>query len=349
MKEKSKHIPHDREKSIDCKCDKSCDCCESKKKIEVRPKVKKAVLSLALLCLSVSSLLAQEPNSGKSFWADPINSPQLTLYLTLAVVAVTIVLLAVVLLYVVKVLNIMVWQAEIERAAKLGIPLKARASWWQKMWDQMNAAVPVEREKDIELDHNYDGIRELDNHLPPWWTGLFYATIIWGVVYLVVYHVTDNLPLSQGEYQNELAAAEEQAKILKASQPQEAIDENTIQYTSDEAILSRGKTVFVSNNCGSCHRNDGGGNGIGPNLTDEYWLHGGSIKNIFVTIDKGFVEKGMPAWGNVMSRKDVRDVAFYIMSLQGTNPADAKAPQGELYQPAPGVESSDSTKTAAAN
>src|SRR5690606_8639059 len=93
-----------------------------------------------------------------------------------------------------------------------------------------------------------------------------------------------------------------------------------------------GKSIYMSNNCGGCHRNDGGGNTIGPNLADTYWLHGGEVKNVFVTIKNGVVEKGMPAWGKSMSAQDVRDVTFFVLSLQGTNPPDAKAPQGELFE-----------------
>lgn len=255
------------------------------------------------------------------------------MYVTISFLIITVLLLVLVIVYVMKVLNFFMRQAEIDRAAKLGIPVKAHQSWWSKMWDDANAAIPIEQEDKIDTGHEYDGIRELDNHLPPWWKGLFYATIVWGVIYLVIYHVTDNLPLSTGEYENELAQAAENARILKASQPAEVIDENTLAYDGDVAIVTRGKAVFTSNNCASCHRADGGGNSIGPNLTDDYWLHGGSIKNIYSTVNQGVVEKGMPAWGKVMSARDVRDVAFYIMSLKGSAPADPKAPQGELYKP----------------
>jgi cytochrome c oxidase cbb3-type subunit 3 len=124
----------------------------------------------------------------------------------------------------------------------------------------------------------------------------------------------------------------------------EAIDENTLTYSPDEVILTNGKKVFTANNCGSCHRNDGGGNAIGPNLTDAYWIHGGSIRNIFVTINKGVVEKGMPAWGKAMSPSDVRNVAFYIMSLQGTNPPNPKAPQGELFEQPAAIDSLNTGK-----
>jgi cytochrome c oxidase cbb3-type subunit 3 len=101
--------------------------------------------------------------------------------------------------------------------------------------------------------------------------------------------------------------------------------------------------VFTSNNCQQCHRTDGGGNAIGPNLTDAYWIHGGSIKNVFQTVKNGVVEKGMPAWGKVMSPTDVRDVTFYVMSLQGTDPPEAKKPQGNLYTPEPQTSPADST------
>ena len=234
----------------------------------------------------------------------------------------------------VKVVNMLVTQAAEENARKLGVAYSPKPTWWSKLAQQMNASVPVEQEKNIELDHNYDGIKELDNHLPPWWKWLFYGTIGWAAVYLIVFHVAGSLPSQSQEYQNELSFAEEQAIKYKASQPQEVIDETTLVFSSDEAILFNGKKVYVTN-CVACHKSDGGGNAIGPNLTDEYWLHGGDIKNIFTTVKAGVVEKGMPAWGKSMSPKDVRDVAFYVMSLQGSKPGDAKAPQGELFKQAP--------------
>jgi cytochrome c oxidase cbb3-type subunit 3 len=197
----------------------------------------------------------------------------------------------------------------------------------------MNASVPLEQEKDIELDHSYDGIKELDNHLPPWWKWLFYGTIGWSAVYLFVFHISSMLPLSTDEYQQEVALAEEQARQLKASRPVQEIDENTLAFSLDSiSLIASGKIVFTDNNCASCHRNDGGGNTIGPNLTDPYWLHGGHVKSVFSTIRNGVVDKGMPAWGRSLSPQQVRDVAFYVLSLQGTNPANAKAPQGELYK-----------------
>jgi cytochrome c oxidase cbb3-type subunit 3 len=217
---------------------------------------------------------------------------------------------------------------------------------WSKISQKLNASVPVAQEADIDLGHNFDGIRELDNHLPPWWKWLFYGTIGWSLLYLIAYHIATSLPLSAEEYDTQVAVAAEQAARLKASQPGLVIDENTLIYSADPAILEKGKAVFAGNNCGTCHRPDGGGNTIGPNLTDEFWIHGGGIKNVFTTIKNGAVEKGMPAWGKTMSAQDVRDVAFYVMSLQGSNPANPKAAQGEKYVPEK-IVTTDSTKVQA--
>lgn len=306
--------------------------------------MKKVLLVFSCLFMSLWSN-AQEVTSpaGKGFWDDPINHPLFTIYLAAFFVFVVINLTVMVAFVMLRVLRVFVEKAAEEKAAKLGIPYVVPQSWWTKFWEQANAMVPIEAENDIELDHNYDGIRELDNHLPPWWKGLFYGSVVFAFVYIFIYHFSETLPLSGQEYENELTQAVEEARIFQASQPVTLIDENTLVFENDAAMIAKGKAVFMSNNCGSCHRNDGGGNAIGPNLTDTYWLHGGEIKNIFVTIKNGVVEKAMPAWGKVMSQKDVRDVAFYVISLQGTNPPNPKAPQGELFKPKPEV-TTDSTK-----
>jgi cytochrome c oxidase cbb3-type subunit III len=277
--------------------------------------------------------LAQESGSTKDFWGDPINHPMMPLYTVTSFVFVVIVLVLLVTIYLVRILNLLVKQSEKDHAKKLGIVYIAQPTWWEKMWQSANDFVPVAQEKDIELNHSYDGIKELDNHLPPWWKWLFYGTIMWSVVYLVVYHVSSTMPLQIAEYESEVDNAAAEVRELRASQPQQAIDENSLTFSSDAVIISNGKLVFTGNNCASCHRIDGGGNTIGPNLTDDYWLHGGEIKNIFGTIKNGVVEKGMPAWGKVMSPQEVRDVTFYVMSLQGTNPLNGKAPQGNLFKP----------------
>ncbi len=274
-----------------------------------------------------------------------VDDPLLPVYIIAAVILVIIILLIVVAFSLLRTINTITTQAAKEKAAKVGIPYVPTPNWWDRFTQKVNASVPVEQEKNIELDHSYDGIKELDNHLPPWWKWLFYGTIGWAVVYIIVFHFSNSLPLSAEEYQNEVALAEEKARQLRASQPQVAIDENALTFTKDAAIIEKGKSVFTEYNCGSCHRNDGGGNTIGPNLTDEYWLHGGDIKNVFSTIKNGVVEKGMPAWGKSMKPEAVRDVTFFVMSLQGTNPQNAKAPQGEIFKET--TEKPDSTKVQA--
>jgi len=322
-------------------CQRNCENCRKKKEKKAASEKKSFILSGLLLVALVPAWAQDAAPVTKAFWDDPFNNPMLPLYLVTTLVFVTIILVMVLALYMLKILNILVRQARQERGELLGMPYVPEPTWWDKLSQKLNASVPVAQEKDIDLGHNFDGIRELDNHLPPWWKWLFVATVIWGVIYIFVYHFSNSLPLSIGEYENELASAEEQGRLLRASQPAAVIDENTLVYNADEGILSKGKIIFTGN-CVACHRADGGGNSIGPNLTDHFWIHGGSMKNVFSTIKTGVVEKGMPAWGKAMSPQDVRDVAFYVMSLQGSSPKDGKAPQGELFTPIRDTVSADS-------
>ncbi|GIL22566.1 MAG: hypothetical protein BroJett042_10790 [Bacteroidota bacterium] len=302
--------------------------------------MKKLIFVFALL-LSFFSGFAQtetESVSTVSLWDDPM----LKFYIIVGFVFVVAILVMLVALYMLQVLNYMAKQASRERAERLGIPYKEEPSIWARLWKESNDFVPMEKEADITLDHVYDGIRELDNHLPPWWKWLFYATIVFAGVYMVVYHMSDTLPLPLKEYETELAMADEQARKLKASSPAAAIDETTVQLITDANALADGKTTFL-NNCASCHRKDGGGD-IGPNLTDEYWKHGGSIQDIFKVVRHGVQGTNMIAWEGFISPEKMQNVSSYILTLQGTNPENGKKPEGELYKP---VESApaDSVKT----
>jgi cytochrome c oxidase cbb3-type subunit III len=295
--------------------------------------MKRLLASLTFSILSLSSFAQENATAEKRFLDDPLNDPMLPFYLVAAFVFIVVILLAFVAIYMMRVLNFLTVQAEKERAQKLGMAYVERPTWWSRFSQSMNASVAVEEEKSIELDHNFDGIKELDNHLPPWWKWLFYGTIGWSAIYIFVFHISGSLPLQSDEYQLEIAQAEEQAMKLKASQPVQEIDENSMTFSADStALIENGKKVFTDNNCGSCHRADGGGNTIGPNLTDEYWLHGGDIKSVFSTVKNGAVEKGMPAWGRALSPQQVRDVTYFILSIQGTKPENAKSPQGEIYK-----------------
>lgn len=307
--------------------------------------MKKLILSFVALGIVLISK-AQEAAPAKSFMDDPINDPMLPVYLLGAFVLLVIVLVMVVAIYLMRILNMLTEQAARQNAEQAGKAYVPPITWWAGVWSRLNALVPVEQEKNIEMDHDYDGIRELDNHLPPWWKWLFYGTIGWSVIYLIVFHLSGTLPLSQQEYENEMAKASEEMRKYRASQPQATIDVSTLKFAADPAIIEKGRSVFMDNNCGSCHRNDGGGNTIGPNLTDAYWLHGGDVKSIYSTVRDGVVEKGMPSWGRSLSPTDVRDVTFFIMSLQGSDPENAKPAQGELFKEV--VENSDTTKVQAA-
>ncbi len=203
-------------------------------------------------------------------------------------------------------------------------------SLWSRFLEIVNDRVPEEKEADILMDHNYDGIRELDNHLPPWWKWLFYITIIWGVIYLVGHHVTGWFPLQEEEYEIAMAEANAEKKASQdANTEAGGFDESTLIYTADAAMIEAGKKTY-RRNCIACHGDVGQGNTIGPNLTDNYWLHGGDIKDVFATITNGVPDKGMIAWKSQLSPTDIRDIATYIMSLVGSNPPDGKAPQGKL-------------------
>ncbi|REH44988.1 cytochrome c oxidase cbb3-type subunit 3 [Tenacibaculum gallaicum] len=203
-------------------------------------------------------------------------------------------------------------------------------AWAKKIIDKWTEAKAVEEEDEIILDHNYDGIKELDNNLPPWWLYMFYATIIFAAVYLVRYHVlgADNQEM---EYAQAVAEAKRELAAFKSNSKEAVIDAETVTVLTDAGDLSRGKAVY-NLNCAACHVADGGG-GIGPNLTDEYWILGGGVKNIFNTISNGGRDgKGMVAWNKTLKPKDIQKVASYIISLQGTTPAKPKEPQGELYK-----------------
>ncbi len=205
----------------------------------------------------------------------------------------------------------------------------------------LTGSMPVEREEEIMTDHVYDGIRELDNNLPPWWKYLFYATIVFSVVYLYYYHM-GNGKLQIEEYEQELFLA--QAQKGTAAEEDDALNETNVTMADSEGILS-GEKIYVQN-CAPCHGKIGEG-GVGPNLTDEYWLNGGGIKNVFRVIKHGVPQKGMIPWKSQLSAKQMQDVASYIMTLEGTNPPNGKEPQGDKYVPEADEEAAETAEMAA--
>lgn len=198
----------------------------------------------------------------------------------------------------------------------------------RRIYKKSLGAKPIEKEQEIVLDHSYDGIRELDNNLPPWWVYMFYATIIFAAIYLLRYEVFNDTNQIQ-EYEIEVAQAKADFEEYKKNN-KGLIDANTVELLTDAKDISAGKTIF-GENCVACHKDDGGG-GIGPNLTDDHWILGGGIKNIYHTISEGGRPgKGMIPWKSDLKPLEMAQVASYVMSLQGTSPADPKAPEGDVW------------------
>ena len=228
-----------------------------------------------------------------------------------------------------------------ERARLDKIPL-TQLPWFKKLMKKLTKSRSLSEEKDIELDHDYDGIKELDNDLPPWWVYLFYATIIFGVIYLGKYQLFGGENQIQ-ELENELAVAQKEVEEYKKTAP-DLLTADKVVLLTDAGDLAAGKAIFDSN-CVACHRADGGG-GIGPNLTDDSWILGGDVKEIFNTIMEGGRDgKGMVSWKQQIKPSDIAKVSSYILSLQGSNPADAKAPEGDKKTPVVGTVNSNVTGT----
>ncbi len=206
-------------------------------------------------------------------------------------------------------------------------PARQKRLQWKLLFQKMNQTVSLEEEHALDLHHDYDGIRELDNKVPSWWRYAFYASMVFGAIYLYRMFVSETLPDQLRELQaaNQVAAIQKEAYLKNAANN---IDENNVTLL-DAAGVAEGATLF-SKNCQACHGDKGQG-GVGPNLTDDYWLHNGSLQDIFKSIKYGWQEKGMKAWKDDFSPVQIAQLSSYIKSLHGTNPAGAKEPQGTLY------------------
>ncbi|MCU7551935.1 c-type cytochrome [Chitinophagaceae bacterium LB-8] len=242
-------------------------------------------------------------------------------------------------------MTIVIFKMKAINKAETGEPVSF-GKWWSVVNSKIfTKAVPVEKEEDILLDHDYDGIKELDNSLPPWWKYGFYLTIILAVIYLLRFHVFKTGPTPEEEYRTEMSMAAAQLEEYR-KQSNDNVDEKTVTM-ADAAGIAEGKKIF-GQSCFPCHGANGEG-GVGPNLTDDYWLHGGRINDVFKTIKFGVPDKGMQAWEKTFSPSQIKNLASFIKSIKGTKPANAKAPQGDLFTETASVDktgaASDSTKT----
>ncbi len=181
----------------------------------------------------------------------------------------------------------------------------------------------ADQQEDKLLDHSYDGIQEYDNPMPRWWVWIFWATVIWSVAYYF-------LPSPFGEGPGMIVKYEADVARAASAQPVATgpvvSDEQLALLASNPTALVDGKAVWDLN-CAACHRADGGGL-IGPNLTDDAWIHGGSPTEVYNTIAVGVLAKGMPPWERILKPEQLNNVTAYVLSLQGTNPPNPKAPEG---------------------
>jgi cytochrome c oxidase cbb3-type subunit 3 len=286
----------------------------------------------SLLLLFVGMLLALPTfaQTSESAWfanLQSMDSTQLTLLVILGVVLGVIVLLLILMIYLMSFMKAVFRKENPE--------LASQPSWWDefKLKYITGKMKPVggKEEKQMMLDHSFDGIVELDNHMPPWLANVFFLTIGIAVVYFMYYTVLGIGPTQLEEYAEEhrIAAIQiEQYKALAVS----SIDETSVVFDDSPTAIAAGLSIF-SANCVACHAQDGGG-GVGSNLTDEYWKHGGSINDIFKVIKYGVPEKGMIPWQDQLSPEEMQQVASFIKTLQGTTPANPKAAEGEKYVPA---------------
>ena len=191
------------------------------------------------------------------------------------------------------------------------------------VWLGLAGLRPIEEEKDLMMDHEFDGIQELDNPVPIWFNALFYGTIFFGIIYLLVYQVFGWGLNQDQEYAVEMEQAEN-AKKEYLAQSANQVDENSVVF--DASLAPAGKAIFAAN-CVACHGGSGEG-GIGPNLTDRFWIHGGEIKDVFRTVKYGVPEKGMVPWEQTLTPGQIAEVSSYIITLRDSKPANGKAAEG---------------------
>jgi cytochrome c oxidase cbb3-type subunit 3 len=302
----------------------------------------KSILLLIIASAFSFPAFAAEATEAANEIAAPVSNyiqgiPKTDFYVIMSVIAFELVIIFTLAIYVKLLIQVISAKPETAAAAKAIVKKTL-------FWDRFNKSVTIEKERDILLDHDYDGIQELDNSLPPWWKYGFYLTIVVSFIYIYRFHISHDGPSQHDEFVAAMQKGEEDkaAYLAKAGSN---VDENTVTFLSDAGDVAQGKDIFIKA-CAACHLADGGGI-VGPNLTDPYWLHGGSIKDIFKSIKYGWQDKGMKSWKDDFSPKQLQQIASYVKSLKGTKPATAKAPQGDLYTEGETTPKGDTTQNSA--
>lgn len=305
----------------------------SKKAVEITKAGKKVMMIgwIVLGTLFTNAASAQAPVADTTSKASDVNYygglSATTFWSLSTVLALELVIVLVLVLFIRG-----LWKS-IHPVTEVKIDVVNKQSWLVRTWNHLDKkfltkAIPLEKEADMLLDHDYDGIKELDNALPPWWKYGFVFTIFIAGLYLLKYEVWHNGPNPTEEYTAEMSNAKSQVDAYLASMKNN-VDEKSVTM-SDAAGVAAGQVTFAKT-CTPCHGAKGEG-GVGPNLTDDYWLHGGSVADLFKTIKYGYPDKGMQSWQSTFSPIQMQELASYIRSIKGTNPSNAKAPQGDLWK-----------------
>ncbi|MEN2280929.1 cbb3-type cytochrome c oxidase N-terminal domain-containing protein [Algoriphagus sp. SE2] len=271
--------------------------------------------------MATNSVLGQEVESSSYNKLMEMDENQLTLLVIMGVILGIIILLLILIIYLMSFISA-VFKKENPAMAE-------EPSWWDSFKEKFITGDVEEEaiEKKQMADHSYDGITELDNFMPPWLQYVFLITAVFGIGYFINYSVLGIGKTGVEEYEEELRIEAVLAEERKANAAA-GIDETTVVFDESANSLASGKVIFEGN-CAACHASDGGG-GVGPNLTDDYWLHGNTVNEIFSVIKYGVVSKGMIPWQDQLSPEEIQNVSSYIITLNGTTPANPKDPQGEL-------------------
>lgn len=297
--------------------------------LDIKQSKGKNLGGLALLVLFVgstgnaSALSTTVPEMAKkdNLWLYVENSDLYTL-LIIALVLVGVLLHMIRMFYgVLKVINP-------ETKVSLTERVSARKKKQSSLTRILTGAIPVEEEHKIDLGHDYDGIRELDNPMPPWWLAGFFISIVFAVIYMFHYHVLGTGDLQEAEYAKVMERENAKVQEYLKAQAMDVTEDNVTLMTENDDLM-KGKSLFV-NNCAVCHKEDGRGE-AGPNLTDDYWIYGGDIKDVFRVIKKG-APNGMPEHQSKFNPIQIQQVSSYVLSMDYVSPEQGGKPaEGDYY------------------